>query len=96
MLGSPSPVIRPAPRATTNWIERPHSVVPRIRGRATCYQDAYTVMRWSAMGFLEGEQSFRRIRGCAHIKALIATLRTTGNPVQSVVESACPPALTCH
>ncbi len=70
--------------ATTNLIESPNSVVRRVSGRVTRYQDAHMAMRWTAMGFLEGEKSFRRIRGYAQIKTLIAALRTTCNPVQSV------------
>ncbi len=75
--------------ATTNWIESPNSVVLRVSGQVTRYQDAHMAMRWTAMGFLGGEKSFRRIRGQAQIKPPIAPLRATatGNPVQTVAQS---------
>jgi len=61
--------------ATTNLIESPNSVVRRVSGRVSNYKDAHMAMRWTAAGFLEGEQSFRRIRGHAQLKTLITALR---------------------
>ena len=51
---------------TTNLIEIPNSVVRRASGRVTNYKDTAMAMRWTAAGFLEGERSFRRIRGSMH------------------------------
>jgi transposase-like protein len=61
--------------ATTNIIESPNSVVRRTSGRVTRYRDAQMALRWTAMGYLEAEKSFRRLRGYAQIKKLIAALR---------------------
>lgn len=61
--------------ATTNLIESPNSVVRRVSGRVCHYKDAHMAMRWTAAGFLEGEKSFRRVRGHDQIKALITALR---------------------
>jgi putative transposase len=61
--------------ATTNIIESPNSVVRRVTGRVTHYQDADMAMRWTAAGFIEAERSFRKLRGHEQIKALIHALR---------------------
>ena len=61
--------------ATTNIIESPNSVVRRVTGRVTHYQDADMAMRWTAAGFIEAEHSFRKLRGYQQIKALMQALR---------------------
>jgi putative transposase len=60
---------------TTNIIESPNSVVRRVTGRVTNYQDADMATRWTAAGFIEAERSFRRLRGHQQIKALLQALR---------------------
>jgi putative transposase len=61
--------------STTNIIESPNSVVRRVTGRVTNYQDAGMATRRTATGFLEAERSFRTLRGHKQIKALIRALR---------------------
>ena len=66
--------------ATTNVIESPNSVVRRVSGRVTNYQDADMAARWVAAGFLEAERAFKRLRGKKSIADLIHALRPA--PVQ--------------
>lgn len=61
--------------ATTNVIESPNSVVRRVSGRVTNYKDAQMALRWTAAGFLEAEQSFKKLRGHDQLKYLINSLR---------------------
>jgi transposase-like protein len=61
--------------ATTNVIESPNSVVRRVSGRVTNYKDAEMALRWTAAGFIEAENSFKKLRGYADLKILINSLR---------------------
>lgn len=70
--------------ATTNVIESPNSVVRRVSGRVTNYKDAEMALRWTAAGFLEAEQSFRKLRGYADLKTLINSLRPANQQVKKV------------
>jgi len=61
--------------ATTNVIESPNSVVPRVSCRVTNYKSADMALGCTAAGFLEAEKSFRKIRGFAQLQSLINGLR---------------------
>ncbi len=61
--------------ATTNVIESPNSVVRRVSARVTNYRDVDMAMRWAAVGFLEAEKAFRRLRGHRQIASLIRAMR---------------------
>ena len=63
--------------ATTNLIENPNGAVRRVTGRVTRYRDAEMALRWAAMGFLEGEKSFRRIQGHRDLWVLATALGRT-------------------
>lgn len=56
--------------STTNLIENPNGAVRRV----TRYRDADMALRWTAMGFLEAEKSFRRIQGVRELWVLQTAL----------------------
>ena len=69
---------------TTNVIESPNSAVRRVSGRVTNYKDAEMALRWTAVGFLEAEKSFKKLRGHADLKTLINGLRPNAHPLKKV------------
>ena len=60
--------------ASTNVIENPNGVVRRVTRRVARYHDAEMALRWTAAGFLEAEQSFRRIDGHRDLWVLAVAL----------------------
>ena len=50
------------------------------------WQDGAMRKRWAALGMLEAQRSFRRIKGHADLPALTKTIRTHTNP-----ETVTPP-----
>jgi transposase-like protein len=60
--------------STTNIIENPNGSVRRTTARVTRYRDADMAMRWTAMGFLEAEKTFRRIQGYKDLWVLAVAL----------------------
>lgn len=67
--------------ASTNVIENPNGAVRRVTRRVTRYRDAEMALRWTAAGFLEAEQSFKRIDGHRDLWVLAAAL---GRVVENV------------
>jgi hypothetical protein len=59
----------------TNVIESMISVVRELTDRVKRWQDARMVRRWVGAGMLEAERSFRRIKGCKDMPALVAAVR---------------------
>ena len=60
--------------STTNLIENPNGAVRRVTRRVSRYRDADMALRWTAMGFLEAEKSFRRIQGVRDLWVLQTAL----------------------
>lgn len=67
--------------ASTNVIENPNGAVRRVTRRVARYRDAEMVLRWTAAGFLEAEQSFKRIDGHRDLWVLAVAL---GRAVENV------------
>lgn len=74
----------------TNCIESMISIVRTSSGRVKSWRDGNMRKRWITAGMLEAERSFRRIRGCSDMPALIAATRRAINP--PVATSAATPA----
>lgn len=60
--------------ASTNVIENPNGAVRRVTRRVARYRDAKMALRWAAAGFLEAEQSFKRIDGHRDLWVLAVAL----------------------
>jgi hypothetical protein len=68
----------------TNCIESMISVARTTMGNVKSWKDGSMKKRWVAAGMLEAERSFRRVRGCKDMPALVAALRrqtATDEPV---------------
>ena len=74
--------------ATTNIIENPNGAVRRVTGRVTRYRDAEMALRWTAVGFLEGEKSFRRLQGYKDQWVLATALGRTTKQVDANEKAA--------
>jgi putative transposase len=61
--------------SSTNVIESPNSVVRSVCTRVKHYKDAEMALRWTAVGFLEAEKKFRRVRGYKQLPDLLKALR---------------------
>ena len=58
----------------TNCIESMISIVRTTSGRVKNWGDGKMRKRWIAVGMLEAERSFRRVRGCEDMPLLIAAI----------------------
>jgi transposase-like protein len=83
-LGLPPALVRSL--ATTNLIESPNRRVREVTGKVSRWRDADMVLRWSALGFLEAEKSFRRIQGHRQLWILETALR--GANAQALAKAA--------
>ena len=63
----------------TNCIESMISVARTTMGRVKRWKDGSMKKRWVAAGMLEAERSFRRVKGCKEMPALIAALHRDTN-----------------
>ncbi|MGC9962959.1 MAG: IS256 family transposase [Acidimicrobiales bacterium] len=73
----------------TNCIESMISVAERTTRRVTRWKDGSMKKRWIALGMLEAERSFRRIKGYKDMSAFIEALRREVTPpVESPSEYA--------
>lgn len=61
--------------STTNVIENMIGNVRDVSARVKRWRGGHMVLRWCAAGMLEAERHFRRIKGHAGLKALVAALR---------------------
>ncbi len=59
----------------TNSIESMISVVRTTTERVKRWKDTKMVRRWVGAGMLEAERSFRRVKGCKDMAALVAAVR---------------------
>lgn len=59
----------------TNCIESMISVARTVMGNVKRWKDGSMKKRWVATGMLEAERSFRRVKGCKEMPALVAALR---------------------
>ena len=69
----------------TNCIESMISIVRTTSGRVKNWGDGKMRKRWIAVGMLEAERSFRRVRGCKDMPLLIAAISraTTSLPTST-------------
>jgi len=58
----------------TNCIESMISVARTAMGRVKNWKDGSMKKRWVAVGMLEAERNFRRVRGCKEMPTLVAAL----------------------
>jgi transposase-like protein len=61
--------------ATTNPIENLMGTVRRVSRNVKRWRDGQMMLRWVAAGLLEGERTFRRVKGHKGIPRLLAALR---------------------
>lgn len=61
--------------STTNPIENLNGTIRRIQRRVRRWRDASMVRRWVALGVLEAEKGFRKLRGYKGMPKLVAALR---------------------
>ena len=59
----------------TNCIESMISVARTTMGNVKNWKDGSMKKRWVAVGMLEAERNFRRVRGCKEMPTLVAALR---------------------
>jgi putative transposase len=59
----------------TNAVESTISVVATLCDRVTNWKDHKMVRRWVGVGMLEAQRSFRRIKGCKDMPALVKAVR---------------------
>jgi transposase-like protein len=60
---------------TTNLIESPFSVVRQVARNVKRWRNRSMAERWAALGLIEAEKRFRRIRGYRDLPMLVATLK---------------------
>lgn len=61
--------------STTNPIENLNGSIRRIQRRVKRWRDGAMVRRWAALGILEAQQGFRKLRGHKGMHILVAALR---------------------
>jgi transposase-like protein len=64
----------------TNCIESMISVTRTTTGRVKHWRDGTMKKRWIAAGMLEAERSFRRIKGCSEMPAIVAAVARATHP----------------
>lgn len=74
--------------STTNIIENPNGAVRRVTHRVSRYRDAAMALRWTAIGFLEAEKSFRKIQGVKDLWVLATALGRNDQRVDAAREVA--------
>jgi hypothetical protein len=66
--------------ATKNFIESPNLMVRRFSGRVANCRDFDMALRRIAAGFIEAENSFKKLRGYAELQTLINGLWPNAQP----------------
>jgi transposase-like protein len=61
--------------ATTNPIENLNGTIRRITRNVKRWRGGTMIRRWVALAIVEGQKKFRRVKGHAHMKALVHALR---------------------
>jgi transposase-like protein len=69
--------------ATTNPIENMNGALRRIARNVKRWKDESMIRRWVALGIAEAQKGFRRVKGHAHMTALVAALRPAAATVAS-------------
>lgn len=69
----------------TNCIESMISITRTTTGRVKHWRDGTMKKRWIAAGMLEAERSFRRVKGCHDMPALLAAIARTTTPATVTV-----------
>ena len=72
----------------TNCVESMISIVRTTTGRVKHWKTGTMKKRWIAAGMLEAERSFRRVRGHAHMPALVAAITEATRPAVTPHEYA--------
>jgi hypothetical protein len=72
-LGVPDRLARTM--SCTNAIESMISIVRTFTDRVKNWRDTKMLRRWVGVGLLEAERSFRRVKGCKDMPALVAAVR---------------------
>lgn len=68
--------------ATTNAIENTLSTVRRVTRNVKRWKGGGMARRWTAMGLMEAQKNFRRIRGYRELPKLVAALRSKGAEIE--------------
>jgi len=68
--------------ATTNAIENTMSTVRRVTRNVKRWKDGGMIRRWTAIGLIEAQRKFRRIRGYRELPKLVAALRTKSAEIE--------------
>jgi putative transposase len=61
--------------STTNPIENLNGSIRRVQHRVKRWRDGAMVRRWAALGILEAQKGFRKLRGHKGMHILVAALR---------------------
>jgi transposase-like protein len=72
-LGLPTTLCRTF--STTNAIENMNGTIRRVNRNVKRWQGETMIRRWVALGVAEAQRGFRRVKGHAQMKSLIAALR---------------------
>jgi transposase-like protein len=67
--------------ATTNAIENMNGSLRRIARNVKRWKDETMIRRWVALGLVEAQKGFRRVKGHKDMPLLVATLRPTAKSV---------------
>ena len=75
--------------STTNAIENMNGTIRRITRNVKRWRGGPMIRRWTALAMVEAQKKFRRVKGHAHMPALIAALRPDPEPtIESNREAA--------
>ena len=74
--------------ATTNAIENMNGSLRRIARNVKRWKDEGMIRRWVALGIVEAEKRFRRVKGHKGLPLLLAVLRPTAKSVAVVKQVA--------
>lgn len=67
--------------ATTNAIENMNGSLRRIARNVKRWRDEKMIRRWVALGIVEAQKGFRRVKGHKDMALLVAALRPTAKSV---------------
>ena len=73
---------------TTNAIENLIGTTRRVSRNVTRWRSGEMILRWTAVGLIHAEQSFRRIRGYRHLLLLKRALRAQPSKLDLSEEAA--------
>jgi putative transposase len=73
---------------TTNAVENLVGSIRRVTRNVTRWRSGDMIARWSALGLLQAEQHFNRIKGYRHLPLLARALRRDAANVDQTGEAA--------